>query len=174
MVRTIVASLAVLAAAAAAQAAGVTQAQVDVWLASSPQIVRTSEHVMGENRLRVEVSGANGGYVFPAEARTGVLAHGQPVMILPLPSGGSGGVFTTLLFTQLNGRTRFVGYVPSPDGHLDVVLDDGALLIRTPVYGPGDANCCPSKLHYERATLRGLRLVTLKTWDGPVRPLTQR
>lgn len=168
MVRAVVASLIVFAGAGAVQAAGVTQAQVDAWLASSPQIVRTTERVMGETRERVEVSGANGGYVFPGEARRGVLAEGQPVMIVLLPSGGSGGVFTTLLFTQRSGRTRFVGYVPSAGGHLDVTLDHGTLLIRTPVYGPGDANCCPSKLHYERATLRGLRLVTLKTWDGPV------
>jgi len=36
---------------------------------------------------------------------------------------------------------------------------------RTPVYGANDPNCCPSALHYERATLHGTRLVTEDRWD---------
>jgi len=31
-------------------------------------------------------------------------------------SGGSGGVFYSLLYTVLNGKTRFAGYNPSHDG----------------------------------------------------------
>jgi hypothetical protein len=87
------------------------------------------------------------------------------VMMVPIVSGGSGGVFTALLFTQIGGTTRFVGTLPSPAGHLGVSLEAGRILIRTPVYGAGDANCCPSAQHYERATLRGTRLVTEDRWD---------
>jgi hypothetical protein len=46
-----------------------------------------------------------------------------------------------------------------------VSLEEGRSLIRTPVYGAGDASCCPSAQHYERATLHGTRLVIEDHWD---------
>jgi hypothetical protein len=43
---------------------------------------------------------------------------------------------------------RFVGTLPSAAGHLGVSLEGGRIVIRTPVYGANDPNCCPSALHY--------------------------
>jgi hypothetical protein len=157
-------------AASTAVGASTTQAELDRWLASSPQIVPSKQRDLRPDsnlKQQVEIRGSRdvSGWVSPSASVAGSLANGQRVMIVPLISGGSGGTFETLLFTHLGGRTRFVGYVPSPNGHLDVAIDHGALLIRTPIYGPGSGgNCCPSELHYERATLRGIRLVTLKSW----------
>lgn len=155
-------------ALAVTAAGGVSQARIDGWLASSPQIVRTMRQAPdGRQHVHVDVDGADGGFVASDEAVEGVLATGQAVMVVPLLSGGTMGINTTLLFTTLGGKTRFVGYVPSQNGHLDVRIDHGALLIRTPIYGPGSGgNCCPSDFHYERTTLRGIRLVTLKTWTA--------
>jgi hypothetical protein len=37
--------------------------------------------------------------------------------------------------------------------------------VRTPIYKANDPNCCPSGFHYERDTLRGMRLVKLNQYD---------
>jgi len=170
MLRPALAVALLLASAAPLSAA--TQAEVDGWLATSPEIVRTTEQSpAGKPSTFVRVRGAqSGGFVLPEIAQRGYLANDQEVMIVPLPSGGSGGVFTTLLFTTYQGRRQFVGYVPSRGGHLSIMLEEGNLLIRTPIYGPGDPNCCPSTLHYERATLKGIKLVTLEQWDEHLAP----
>lgn len=145
-------------------------AQLDAWLASSPKIVREKPPIPPTDAVRfpryVSVKGdGSTGWLSPDLVTDGFLANGQRVMMVPIVSGGSGGVFTALLFTQIGGTTRFVGTLPSPAGHLGVSLEAGRILIRTPVYGAGDANCCPSAQHYERATLRGTRLVTEDRWD---------
>ena len=163
--------LGALSAVLTAPAHAATEAQVRSWLASSAQIVRSNEVPPRGSSVKhaIELRGSDvRGWVVPSLALDGALVNGQEVMVLPLVSGGSGGVFTALLFTKLGGKARFVGYVPSPNGHLDIALDDGMLLIRTPIYGPGSGgNCCPSDFHFERATLRGIRLVTLAAWTVP-------
>lgn len=118
--------------------------------------------------LFATVSGSDvGGYVANVSI-DGYLNNGQEVMVVPLGSGGSGGIFDSLLFIRLNGKVRFIGYVPSANGHLDIALADGALRVRTPIYRIGDPQCCPLKPHYEIDTLRGIRLVKLNGWDdGP-------
>ena len=145
-----------------------TLAQLDAWLSSSPKIVREKPPATGAKLPRyISVKGADGstGWVDPSLVTDGFLANGQRVMIVPIDSGGSGSVFTALLFTQIGGATRFAGTLPSPAGHLGVSLEGGRIVIRTPVYGASDPNCCPSALHYERATLRGTRLVIEDRWD---------
>ena len=123
-------------------------------------------HIDGPS-VFVRVSGTEAsGWIVPAVVGHGFLANDQEVMIVPLESGGSGGVFTTLLFTRVGGRVQFVGIIPSPSGHLDVSLSEGALLVRTPVYKSHDPNCCPSMIHYERDTLRGTKLVKLGSYDS--------
>lgn len=72
---------------------------------------------------------------------------------MPLGSGGSGGVFSTLLFTSLAAKPRFIGVIPSKDGHLDVHIERGQIIVRTPIYGAGDPNCCPSGHHTISYTL---------------------
>jgi hypothetical protein len=145
-----------------------TLAQLDALLASSPKIVREKPPASAAKLPRyVSVRGVNGstGWIDPSLVTDGFLANGQRVTIVPIDSGGSGGVFTALLFTQIGRATRFVGTLPSPAGHLGVSLEGGRIVIRTPVYGASDPNCCPSALHYERATLHGTRLVTEDRWD---------
>jgi hypothetical protein len=162
-------ALGVPCALAAVPAGAATTAEVDSWLASTTKVVRTAPP--GGMRLtpraeHVSVAGANvEGWIDPDEARRGRLANGQEVMIVPVESGGSGAAFDALLFTRLAGRVRFVGLIPSPNGHLDVALSHGAIVVRTPVYKAGDANCCPSGFHWERDTLRGMTLVKLKEYD---------
>jgi hypothetical protein len=96
----------------------------------------------------------------------GYLSSGQEVMVVPLGSGGSGGVFDALLFIRLGGKIRFVSYIPS-NGHLDIFLVDGILRVTTPNYRNGDPNCCPASHHYEIDTLHGIRLIKIRNWTGP-------
>lgn len=165
-----IAACTALVLAVSAAAGATTPAQLDALLASSPTILRsapmkgdTSPHP--QNARYVRVTGANAaGWVDPSEVTDGYLASGQRVMAVPIESGGTGGVFTALLFTQVAGAPRFVGTIPS-GGHLSVSVNAGHLLIQMPVYGANDPNCCPSALHFERATLRGTRLVSEEQWD---------
>ncbi|MDP9105104.1 MAG: hypothetical protein M3N49_04135 [Candidatus Eremiobacteraeota bacterium] len=153
-----------------ATAGAATLSEVNGWLASTNKVVRTPApggmHPDGQSEY-VRVAGTDvSGWVVPGAVGHGFLANDQEVMIVPLVSGGSGGVFTTLLFTRSGGRVQFVGIIPSRNGHLDVSLSDGRLLVRTPVYKPSDPNCCPSAIHYERDTLRGTKLVKLGSYDA--------
>ena|SRR5215469_13044808 len=105
------------------------------------------------------------GFVNETIEDDGFLANGQEVLIVPLVSGGSGGVFNTLLYTRSgHDPYRFVGYVPSKDGHLDVYLDEGRLIVVTPVYKDSDAQCCPSSRSVKAYTLDGIKLKLLESW----------
>ena len=149
-----------------ATAGAAALSEVNGWLASTNKVVRAPApggmHPDGPSEF-VRVAGTDVSGWIADTVGHGFLANDQEVMIVPLVSGGSGGVFTTLLFTRLGGRVQFVGIIPSPSGHLDVSLSEGRLLVRTPVYKAGDANCCPSAIHYERDTLRGTKLVKLES-----------
>src|SRR5260370_9485019 len=93
-------------------ACAATLAQLDAWLASSPKIVREKPPASAANRSRyISVKGVDEstGWVDPSLVTDRFLADGQRVMIVPIDSGGSGGVFTALLFTRIGGMTRFVG-----------------------------------------------------------------
>jgi hypothetical protein len=159
-----------LCAMAAATARAATTAEVAGWLASTKKVMRMpsppyAPHFAGAQRY-VRVAGTEiSGWIDPAAADHGFLRNDQEVMLLPVVSGGSGGVFATLVFTRLGGRTQFVGLIPSPNGHLDVTLAGGAILVRTPIYKANDPNCCPSGFHFERDTLHGMTLVKLNQYD---------
>ena len=160
----------ILAGAVGATAAdAATIAELNGWLANTTSVVRTSPPPgvrRDRHTLYVRVVGANvEGSIDPAEARKGYLKNNQEVMIAPIESGGTGAVFDALLFTRVAGRTQFVGIIPSPNGHLDVALAGGVIVVRTPIDKAGDANCCPSGFHWERDTLRGVKLIKLKEYD---------
>ena len=94
----------------------------------------------------------------------GYLKNGQDLLIVPLGSGGSGGVFYALLFTGVtSSRPRFVGYVPSTGGHLDAHIAEGRLVVSTPNYGPGDPNCCPSGHTVTTYALNGITLAKIES-----------
>ncbi|MDQ6941928.1 MAG: LppP/LprE family lipoprotein [Candidatus Eremiobacteraeota bacterium] len=168
IVRAIVIGI-VFGAVSATAADAATPAEVDGWLATTTKVVRTAPpHGMRLDRQTVYVSvvGANvEGSIDPAEAHRGFLKNNQEVMLIPIESGGTGAAFDALLFTRLGGRTQFVGLIPSPNGHLHVALSDGVIIVRVPIYKASDPNCCPSGFHWERDTLRGLKLVKIKEYD---------
>ncbi len=141
----------------------VTASALHAWLASSPAVVREKSPMPERTDEYVALRGTDNvyGYVSPQTASRGVLANGQPVMLVPLDSGGSGTVFAVLVYTVVGGRTRFVGYVPSPVGHLGMHVKNGRIEVRFPVYGANEPNCCPSHIRIEHDTLRGIRLVEL-------------
>lgn len=99
-----------------------------------------------------------GGFVADAEVDYGYASNGADLLIVPLESGGSGGVFTTLVFTSIRRHPRLVGTIASPGGHLSVFIRRGEVTAQSPVYGPDDPNCCPSALSYAQYAFDGLRL----------------
>lgn len=124
---------------------------------ATPQINRMNPQPPG-SRVYYEIQNATGGYIDPDRIDDGYLASGQEVLIVPLSSGGSGGVFSTLMWTKIGGVWKFVGYIPSGNGRLGIYIESGRLSVETPVYGPGEPNCCPSKHHHILYTLDGVRL----------------
>ena len=98
------------------------------------------------------------GYVNPAFNDYGFLSSGADLLIIPLQSGGSGGVFSALLFTSLQHRAKFIGIIPSGSGHLTVGISEGNIEVSTPNYERSDPNCCPSSWTYLTYALDGIRL----------------
>ena len=95
----------------------------------------------------------------------GFLHDGQDLLIVPLGSGGSGGVFVDLLFTSVMSKPYFIGVVPSEPGHLQVSIADGQILVETPVYKATDPNCCPSAKHFIRYNLKRHALVKIDEFE---------
>jgi len=115
-------------------------------------------------RVKHSPEGTNGGYILAAYAQRGTLSGGVRVLAVPLESGGSGGVFTQILFAQPpRGTVRYVGYLSS-GGHLGVHVLHGALVAEFPDYGPDDAQCCPSHYLHQKYAIRSGRLHLVSTW----------
>lgn len=142
----------------------------ELWriIEGTPQIERVKDPLPTSRFRYIRVRGTQAaGYVVPRLVERGRLRNGQEVLIVPLPSGGSGGVFYALLYTRLGSALRFVGYIPARSGHLQLSIRNGELVATTPVYGAMDPNCCPSRHRSEFYTLRGLHL-------QPIRSTVQR
>ncbi|MGC2635344.1 MAG: hypothetical protein WA215_14185 [Candidatus Cybelea sp.] len=107
---------------------------------------------------------AIGGYVISELAHQGTLTSGYDVLAVPLDSGGSGGVFTEIVFAR-RGHVSFayVGHIDSA-GHLAVQVRGGKLVATLPYYAAKDPNCCPSKFIVATYSIR----------DGKLRRTTQR
>lgn len=89
--------------------------------------------------------GTVGGYLDAEYAHQGKLADGRLALAIPLDSGGSGGVFTQIVFAGKSAsQLSYAGYVTS-GGHADVEIKDGRIVARIPEYGRSDPNCCPSR-----------------------------
>jgi hypothetical protein len=139
-------------------------------LASTPQLERRVMKYGPQEYAYWEVRGARaGGYVFPPSVSDGVLRNNQEVLIIPLESGGSGAAFSALLYTRKGSATwRFVGYIASGEhGKLGVGVDRGELIATTPVYGPNEAECCPSKWRFVEYALDGIKLRELRSYTRP-------
>ncbi len=158
------ASLMEIGAAAAPPASTYSRLNVAHVLATTPQIKRARPPAtlpFAYYRLKgTDVSG----FVIPNLIGDGYLSNHQEVLVVPLDSGGSGGVYHVLLWTRVAGATwRFAGQITSPDGRLDVSINEGELLAVLPKRAPSDADCCPSGHNDVRYTLDGTALRKIET-----------
>jgi hypothetical protein len=116
---------------------------------------------------------SNGGYLDADFSIQGPLSNGETALAIPLESGGSGGVFTQLVFARMKDGARFVyaGHIDS-SGHLGIIVSHGQIIARMPDYGPHDANCCPSKFFIQKYDIENGKLhKTLeKTVPAPASP----
>jgi hypothetical protein len=114
----------------------------------------------------VRVAGQQGfatGSVDAEFASIGRMADGTQVMAVPLDSGGSGGVFTQLIFAQpIDGAPYYAGYITS-GGHLGVNITYHGIVAISPHYGANDPNCCPSRYDRRTYTIAERRLALLST-----------
>ncbi|HTU80589.1 MAG TPA: hypothetical protein VMF61_00575 [Candidatus Acidoferrales bacterium] len=124
----------------------------------------------------VPEGGSVGGYLDAAYAREGRLLDGTLALAIPLDSGGSGGVFTQLIFAGPDAnRLAYAGHLDS-GGHLGVDVAGGVIVARYPNYGPNDPNCCPSRFDVETYTIAGgkLRRIGSKTVPSASHPPQRR
>jgi hypothetical protein len=115
-------------------------------------------------RVKHSPEGTNGGYILAGFAQRGTLSDGTHALAIPLDSGGSGAVFTQLIFDQRSGgAARYVGYLSS-GGHLGVHVSRGALVAEYPDYAANDAQCCPSHYLHQKYSISNGRLHLVSTW----------
>jgi hypothetical protein len=143
-----------------ASASSMTFVELRGWLSSTTEIMKQrSPNASGDLTSYVRVRGTDlEGYLEPASATHGFLTDGQEIVAIPLGSGGSMGDIAALVFTVVDGQRRFVGYLPSPNGHLEMAIRAGRLEQSTPIYGHKDGTCCPSHQRVQVFTLKGIRL----------------
>lgn len=109
-----------------------------------------------------------GGYIATDYAHEGTLGDGDDVLAVPLDSGGSGGIFTQIVFVRHGGYGFvYAGHIDS-GGHLDVRIKDGVIVATLPYYGANDPNCCPSKRTTQTYTVQNGRLHKLSEKTVPI------
>ncbi|MGB8797748.1 MAG: hypothetical protein WCC70_09375 [Candidatus Aquilonibacter sp.] len=95
-----------------------------------------------------------GGYVDADSASIGLVAGATQVMSVPLVSGGSGGIFTQILFARdVQDATPYYLGAISSGGHLEVNITYHGVVAIYPDYAAGDPNCCPSKYSSDTYTI---------------------
>jgi len=97
----------------------------------------------------------------PATIRSGRMADGRWVGIVPLDSGGPARVVYALMWVWTNGQAQFVGEIPAENngfGHLSMIIEDGQIDLSWPVFAPSDRSCCPSRARRKLLTLSGVTL----------------
>jgi hypothetical protein len=136
---------------------------------SVPEIAGWNAKTHPYVRVKSEGEGV-GGFIDPDFAAVGTLAGGMRALSVPLESGGSGGVFTQIVFAQndVDSKPYFAGTIQS-GGHLAVNVTYNGIVAILPKYGPNDPNCCPS--HYAIQTFlivnKKLKLSSEKTVVKP-------
>ena len=117
----------------AASAEVVALSRVDAALASSTQIHScTDKPPFGSARCVAVGKEQYRGFLFSKSLDYGNLDNGQDLLIVPLGSGGSGGVFADMLFTSVMTKPYFIGVVPSETAHLSVYISGGRIVVETP------------------------------------------
>jgi hypothetical protein len=96
----------------------------------------------------------------------GQLRNGMQVTLVPVVSGGSGGIFEALLFTGRPGVEHYVGTLRGVEpGHLRVSVESGYVIERSPQ--DLGANCCWKHDYVRRSTVVQGRIRVL---DVRIRP----
>jgi hypothetical protein len=138
--------------------------RIDETIFSSAFDAQTHPYV----NIRNAPEGTIGGYLVPEGSNDGKTSDGTYVLAVPLDSGGSGGIFTQILFAGRNpGALAYVGYIDS-GGHLDVQIRDGAIVADMPYYGDDSPNCCPKQHTVQTYAVRNGTLVKLSEKRAPI------
>jgi hypothetical protein len=133
------------------------QLRIDDTIFSSGFDAKTHPYV----DIRDAPEGTIGGYLVPEGAHDGTLSDGTYVLAVPLDSGGSGGVFTQIVFGGRDVHAlSYVGHLDS-GGHLAVGIEDGLIVADMPYYGDDSPNCCPKQHTVQTYTIRHGALVKL-------------
>jgi hypothetical protein len=141
------------------------QLRIDQTIFSSALDAQTHPYV----NIRNAPEGTVGGYLVPEGAHDGTLHDGTYVLAVPLDSGGSGGVFTQLIFAGRSATAlTYAGYLESA-GHLGVSVQGGVIVAQLPYYGDDSPNCCPKKYVIQTYGLRDGALVKLSERFEPAR-----
>lgn len=161
------ASLTLLPLSVKAQATQTPREQIVALVKASPQL-RIDETIFSSGfdaqthpyvNIRNAPEGTIGGYLVPEGAHDGALRSGTYALAVPLDSGGSGGIFTQIVFAGRTAQTvSYVGFIQS-GGHLSVSVADGAIVAQFPYYGDDSPNCCPKKYVVQTYSVRGGGLV---------------
>ena len=140
------------------------QLRIDETIFSSAFDAQTHPYV----NIRNAPQGTIGGYLVPESANVGTLTGGTLVLAVPLDSGGSGGIFTQILFAGRDvGKLSYAGFVDS-GGHLAVRIENGVVIADMPYYGDDSPNCCPKQHTVQTYTVRGGTLVKLSEKRAPI------
>jgi hypothetical protein len=163
-VRKLLFALAFLAATALPASANIlTQQRLEQIVTASPGL--TLSHLSGRAYVSVKGDGDQLGYLDAAALDYGYQVDKTDILIVPLISGGSGGVFTTLIFTTVRRTPAYIGKIDS-EGHLDVHLSQGVINAVTPTYGPNDPQARPSGHHIVRYAVHAGKLVKIDEFRG--------
>jgi hypothetical protein len=129
---------------------------VEALLEQTPQLERT--HAPG-NTPSFRIKGTPyDGLVVRAAVLDAVLADGPEVLVVPLDSGGTGVDFVAPVWAGPAGDWHYAGYIASPRGHLQVFMEGGYIVTRTPVYAASDPECCPSASRVTRYTVKSNKI----------------
>jgi hypothetical protein len=150
----------ILAAAIAAVAiASPAGAATD--LADPAALVLADSRASAAAKNLVRDPGPGGGTVTEALIRRDVTGDRVPDLVVPVYSGGSGGIFHYFVYSVVDGEVRNI-LARNNLYQAGVSVSSGRLIQKLPYYDANDANCCPSRVEIAIFRWNGARLVVAK------------
>jgi hypothetical protein len=141
----------------------VLRAPVRLATAAANPVLRPS--CLGRTRILITGTAAQG-LVDSMLIVRGHLREGTQATVVPIVSGGSGGIFEALLFTGGPGAEHYVATLRGVEpGHLRVSVEHGYVVERSPQ--DSTANCCWKHDYVRRSTVAGGRVRVI---DVRIRP----